>query len=81
MPAEVNRPKKAGGRGRGRRTERTPIVASTGVCAAQLALHGDGTHLVSRDMAIETMRQTGLDMMTKYKETSEGGLAVNVTVC
>jgi L-serine dehydratase len=36
---------------------------------------------VSFDTVIETMRQTGLDMMTKYKETSEGGLAVNVTIC
>jgi L-serine dehydratase len=61
--------------------ERNAIASSTAVSAAQLALHGDGTHLVSLDMAIETMRQTGLDMMTKYKETSEGGLAVNVTVC
>jgi L-serine dehydratase len=61
--------------------ERNAIASSTAVSAARLALHGDGTHLVSLDMAIETMRQTGLDMMTKYKETSEGGLAVNVTVC
>jgi L-serine dehydratase len=61
--------------------ERNAIASSTAVSAARLALHGDGTHLVSLDMAIETMRQTGLDMMTKYKETSQGGLAVNVTVC
>jgi len=46
-----------------------------------LALHGDGTHIVSLDAVIETMRQTGLDMSTKYKETSEGGLAVNVVEC
>jgi L-serine dehydratase len=61
--------------------ERNAIASSTAVSAARLALHGDGTHLVSFDTVIETMRQTGLDMMTKYKETSEGGLAVNVTVC
>ena len=61
--------------------ERNAIASSTAVSAARLALHGDGTHLVSFDAAIETMRQTGRDMMTKYKETSEGGLAVNVTVC
>lgn len=61
--------------------ERNAIASSTALSAARLALHGDGTHLVSLDMAIETMRQTGFDMMTKYKETSEGGLAVNVTVC
>jgi L-serine dehydratase len=61
--------------------ERNAIASSTAVSAARLALHGDGTHLVSLDAVIETMRQTGLDMMTKYKETSEGGLAVNVTIC
>ena len=61
--------------------ERNAIASSTAVSAARLALHGDGLHLVSLDMVIETMRQTGRDMMTKYKETSEGGLAVNVTVC
>ncbi len=61
--------------------ERNAIASSTAVSAATLALHGDGTHLVSFDAVIETMRQTGRDMMTKYKETSEGGLAVNVTVC
>ena len=61
--------------------ERNAIASSTAVSAARLALHGDGTHLVSFDAVIETMRQTGRDMMTKYKETSEGGLAVNVTVC
>jgi len=61
--------------------ERNAIASSTAVSAARLALHGDGTHLVSFDAVIETMRQTGRDMMTKYKETSEGGLAVNVTLC
>ena len=57
------------------------IAASTAVNAARMALHGDGTHLVSLDTVIETMRQTGLDMSTKYKETSTGGLAVNVIEC
>jgi len=61
--------------------ERNAIAASTAVSAARLALHGDGSHVVSLDTVIETMRQTGLDMMTKYKETSEGGLAVNVIEC
>jgi len=61
--------------------ERNAIASSTAVSAALLALHGDGTHLVSFDTVIETMRQTGRDMSSKYKETSEGGLAVNVTVC
>ena len=46
-----------------------------------MALNGDGVHLVSLDTVIETMRQTGLDMSTKYKETSTGGLAVNVIEC
>jgi L-serine dehydratase len=61
--------------------ERNAIASSTAVSAARLALHGDGTHLVSLDTVIETMRQTGLDMSTKYKETSEGGLAVSVPDC
>jgi L-serine dehydratase len=61
--------------------ERNAIASSTAVSAARLALHGDGTHVVSFDTVIETMRQTGEDMSTKYKETSEGGLAVNVTEC
>ncbi|CAD6002749.1 L-serine ammonia-lyase [Agreia sp. COWG] len=61
--------------------ERNAIASSTAVSAARLAMHGDGTHLVSLDMVIETMRQTGVDMSTKYKETSEGGLAVNVIEC
>ena len=48
---------------------------------AKMALYGDGIHRVSLDQAIETMRQTGLDMHSKYKETSLGGLAVNVPEC
>lgn len=61
--------------------ERNAIASSTAVSAARLALHGDGTHLVSLDTVIETMRQTGIDMKSKYKETSLGGLAVNVVEC
>ena len=49
--------------------------------AAKLAMHGDGTHKVTLDQVIETMRQTGVDMSTHYKETSRGGLAVNVPEC
>jgi L-serine dehydratase len=49
--------------------------------AARLALRGSGEHRVSLDKVIATMRQTGADMSTKYKETSRGGLAVNVTEC
>ncbi len=44
-------------------------------------MHGDGTHRVTLDEVIETMRQTGADMQSKYKETSRGGLAVNVAEC
>ena len=49
--------------------------------AARLALRGDGTHIVSLDKVIKTMRETGADMRTKYKETARGGLAVNVIEC
>ena len=49
--------------------------------AARLALRGDGAHMVSLDKVIATMRQTGADMMTKYKETARGGLAVNIIEC
>ena len=51
------------------------------VSAARIALRGDGTHVVSLDQVIATMRQTGRDMQTIYKETSLGGLAVNVPEC
>jgi L-serine dehydratase len=61
--------------------ERNGLGAIKAVSAASLALHGDGTHLVSLDACIETMRQTGRDMDAKYKETSLGGLAVNVPAC
>ncbi len=61
--------------------ERNGLGAIKAVSAASLALRGDGEHLVSLDMCIETMRQTGRDMMDKYKETSQGGLAVNFPEC
>jgi L-serine deaminase len=61
--------------------ERNALGAIKAISAAQLALNGDGTHRVSLDQCIETMRQTGVDMSSKYKETSAGGLAVNVPVC
>ena len=61
--------------------ERNGIGAIKAVSAASLSLCGDGTHMVSLDSCIETLRQTGLDMHTKYKETSLGGLAVNVANC
>ena len=61
--------------------ERNAIAACTAVAAARLATYGDGRHVVSLDTVLETMRQTGADMSTKYKETSAGGLAVNVVEC
>jgi L-serine dehydratase len=61
--------------------ERNTMGAIKAINAAMLALHGDGRHHVSLDAVIETMRQTGEDMRTKYKETSLGGLAVNVVDC
>ncbi|HEY8539416.1 MAG TPA: L-serine ammonia-lyase [Steroidobacteraceae bacterium] len=61
--------------------ERNTMGAVKAINAAHLALNGDGSHKVSLDAVIETMRQTGLDMRSKYKETSLGGLAVNVVEC
>lgn len=61
--------------------ERNAIAAGTAVAAVRLALNGTGVHKISLDTVIETMRQTGADMSTKYKETSMGGLAVNVVEC
>ncbi|MBO3130135.1 L-serine ammonia-lyase [Dermatophilus congolensis] len=61
--------------------ERNAIGAVKAVAAARSALHGDGKHIVSFDTAVRTMRDTGRDMQTKYKETSQGGLAVNVIEC
>jgi len=62
--------------------ERNTMGAATAINAARLAvLYGDGRHRVSLDQVVETMRQTGLDMQSKYKETSRGGLALNVVDC
>jgi L-serine dehydratase len=61
--------------------ERNALGANKAIIAARLALRGDGAHHVSLDDVIRTMRQTGIDMQSKYKETSLGGLAVNVTEC
>jgi len=61
--------------------ERNALGAVKAVAAASLALRGDGTHFVPLDNCIETMRQTGIDMNEKYKETSTGGLASNVIEC
>ncbi|MFZ2442818.1 MAG: L-serine ammonia-lyase, partial [Ilumatobacteraceae bacterium] len=56
--------------------ERNAMASMKAINAARLALHGDGTHLVSLDQAIATMRDTGRDMNDKYKETARGGLAI-----
>jgi L-serine dehydratase len=61
--------------------ERNAVGSITAINAARIALRGDGRHFVSLDKAIKTMRATGLDMHSKYKETSRGGLAVNVIEC
>jgi L-serine dehydratase len=61
--------------------ERNAFGAVKAINAASLALRGDGTHRVTLDQVIETMRQTGEDMQSKYKETARGGLAVNVPEC
>lgn len=61
--------------------ERNSMGALKAINAASLALAGDGQHIVSFDAVVETMRQTGLDLQTKYKETSQGGLAVTVVEC
>jgi L-serine dehydratase len=61
--------------------EHNAFGAVKAINAASLAMHGDGSHRVSLDQVIETMGQTGLDMQSKYNETSQGGLAVNVPEC
>jgi len=61
--------------------ERNAMGATKAINAARMALRGDGSHSVSLDQVIKTMRETGADMKTKYKETSRGGLAVNVIEC
>ena len=61
--------------------ERNAIAAATAINAAKMGVWGDGSHLVSLDEVIVTMRETGKDMSSKYKETARGGLAVNVPEC
>jgi L-serine dehydratase len=61
--------------------ERNAMGAIKALNAARMALQGDGQHVVSLDKVIKTMRETGADMKTKYKETSRGGLAVNIVEC
>jgi len=61
--------------------ERNAIASVKALNAARMALRGDGTHHVSLDKVIKTMRETGADMKTKYKETARGGLAVNIVEC
>lgn len=61
--------------------ERNAMGAVKAINAARIALRGDGAHFVSLDKVIKTMRETGADMQTKYKETSRGGLAVNLIEC
>jgi len=61
--------------------ERNAIAAMKAINATQMALRGDGSHFISLDKVIRTMRDTGKDMMDKYKETSRGGLAVNAVEC
>jgi len=61
--------------------ERNAVGAIQAITAARMALHGDGSHYVSLDKAVKTMRETGADMKVKYKETARGGLALNVVEC
>ncbi|GIJ44447.1 L-serine dehydratase [Virgisporangium aliadipatigenens] len=61
--------------------ERNAVASIKAITAARMALRGDGTHTVSLDKVIKTMRETGADMKVKYKETARGGLAVNVIEC
>jgi len=61
--------------------ERNAMASVTAIHAARMALRGDGSHIVTLDKVIKTMRETGADLKVKYKETSRGGLAVNVIEC
>ena len=61
--------------------ERNAMAAVKAINAVRMALRGNGTHIVSLDNVVKTMRETGADMKVKYKETSRGGLAVNVIEC
>ena len=61
--------------------ERNAMASIKAINAARMALRGDGKHFISLDKVIRTMRETGADMKTKYKETARGGLAVNIIEC
>jgi L-serine dehydratase len=61
--------------------ERNAIGSVKAIAAARMAVRGDGRHYVPLDKAIKTMRETGADMKDKYKETSRGGLALNIVEC
>jgi L-serine dehydratase len=61
--------------------ERNAVGAVQAIAAARMAVHGDGSHHVSLDKVVKTMRETGADMKVKYKETARGGLALNVVEC
>ena len=61
--------------------ERNAMGSIKAINASRMALRGDGTHYVSLDKVIATMKQTGKDMKSQYKETSRGGLAVNIPEC
>ena len=61
--------------------ERNAMGSVKAINAARMAMNGDGSHFVSLDKVIKTMRDTGRDMQEKYKETSRGGLAVKVVEC
>jgi len=61
--------------------ERNALAAVKAINAALMALRGNGEHFISLDKVIKTMRDTGLDMQEKYKETAKGGLAVNAVEC
>ena len=65
----------------GQRSVGWPSNEVEAINAARIALQGDGSHFVSLDRVIRTMRETGADMKVKYKETARGGLAVNVIEC
>ena len=61
--------------------ERNAMGSVKAINAARMALRGNGSHFISLDKVIRTMRQTGADMKSKYKETARGGLAVNIIEC
>ncbi|MEM8275389.1 L-serine ammonia-lyase, iron-sulfur-dependent, subunit alpha, partial [Morganella morganii] len=61
--------------------ERNAMASVKAINAGRMALRGDGQHFISLDKVIRTMRQTGADMKSKYKETARGGLAVNIIEC